>query len=357
MRLSKILKEIKAGSMFLREALVFMVGIFKFVFCIEITSSYFSGKVGRLSSNLNETYISVGSTISCAKKCMRSQCCFSYSYSKNTEECDIHFVVPKEVLPTDVDSQADWMNFGRGRYYGLPRDCYDLHTWGCPDDVYTVYPASTTPFKVYCDMTGGGWTFIQRRFNGSIPFHSKLWSDYKVGFGIASKTGEHWIGNDNIHSLTTQRGSGMEVEFELKHPSGGWYYANYKNFYIENEANWYRLWIGDYSGTAGDAIHTPDYYPAKKDLNGRYFSTSDEDHDATNTDNCADSYKAGWWYNKCSASWLNAVYSSDGMFQPVSTHPDYRGLYWGKLSLDIKYNGTYASIMETIIKIKPMDVE
>ena len=57
--------------------------------------------------------------------------------------------------------------------------------------------------SVYCDMEeeGDGWMAFQRRFDGSVDFHTKLWTDYKNGFGTGE--GEYWLGNDMLHKITS----------------------------------------------------------------------------------------------------------------------------------------------------------
>ena len=46
---------------------------------------------------------------------------------------------------------------------------------------------------------GGGWTMLQRRFDGSVDFNQN-WTICENTFG--SLTGEHWLGLINMHKLT-----------------------------------------------------------------------------------------------------------------------------------------------------------
>uniref|UniRef100_A0A6P7GQA1 Angiopoietin-4-like isoform X3 n=1 Tax=Diabrotica virgifera virgifera TaxID=50390 RepID=A0A6P7GQA1_DIAVI len=68
--------------------------------------------------------------------------------------------------------------------------------------VYQIKPrTSSKPFAVLCDMEtkGGGWTHIQKRFDGSQDFYLP-WRDYKFGFGDLA--GEFWLGLENIYHMT-----------------------------------------------------------------------------------------------------------------------------------------------------------
>ncbi|RLV62362.1 hypothetical protein DV515_00019394, partial [Chloebia gouldiae] len=58
---------------------------------------------------------------------------------------------------------------------------------------------------------GGGWTVIQRRQDGSVDFN-RTWNEYKEGFGDLN--GEFWLGNDNIHRMTSQGEYSLRIDLE-----------------------------------------------------------------------------------------------------------------------------------------------
>ncbi|XP_065923123.1 uncharacterized protein [Magallana gigas] len=137
-------------------------------------------------------------------------------------------------------------------------DCKDLKLFGNDSDgLYTVYPdpLTETPVVVYCDMTtdAGGWTVFQHRRDGSVYFFQS-WDSYKNGFGEPS--GEHWIGNDNLHKLTTLGTTDLYVRLEAF--SGDWYFAKYGDFSVADESDGYRLRLkaGSYEGNADDKEDT-----------------------------------------------------------------------------------------------------
>eukprot|EP00105_Crassostrea_gigas_P034561 XP_019918709.1 PREDICTED: ryncolin-1 [Crassostrea gigas] len=175
------------------------------------------------------------------------------------------------------------------------------------DGVYTIYPDMTTKKLVYCDMTtdGGGWTVIQRRMDGSVDFY-RSWQTYKAGFGKAQ--GEYWLGNDDIHLLTTR--AKQELRVDLQKSSGDKAYAKYSTFSVGSESQKYKLAVGGYSGTAGNSLG---------DHNGLKFSTKDQDND-TWKDHCAVSFKGGWWFGACLTCDLNGLYrpSASGTWLCVS---------------------------------------
>lgn len=77
-------------------------------------------------------------------------------------------------------------------------------------------------------------------------------------------------------------------------------HATYCLFFVDNEANKYKLSLGRFNGTKGlgdSFTHS----------NNAYFSTVDADND-NNGGDCAGTYKAGWWFNSCMTTNLNGVY-------------------------------------------------
>ncbi|TMS18887.1 Angiopoietin-1 [Larimichthys crocea] len=127
--------------------------------------------------------------------------------------------------------------------------------------------------QVYCDMdtAGGGWTVFQRRFNGSVDFQ-RSWREYKMGFGDV--LGEHWLGNEALHLMTSQGQYSLRVE--LNDWEGNSAYSHYDRFTLANERQQYRLYLRGYSGTAGKQ--------SSLSTHGTGFSTRDQDND--NCDHC-----------------------------------------------------------------------
>uniref|UniRef100_A0A3P9LSP1 Angiopoietin 2b n=1 Tax=Oryzias latipes TaxID=8090 RepID=A0A3P9LSP1_ORYLA len=165
--------------------------------------------------------------------------------------------------------------------------------------------------KVFCDMMteGGGWTVLQHRRNGSVDFH-RGWKDYKMGFGEPS--GEHWLGNEIIHKLTSSQEYSLHVQ--LKDREGNEAFSHYDRFYIDGEENNYSLHADGFSGTAGrtsSLTHT-----------GSQFSTKDRDNDSC-TCKCAQLASGGWWFEACGPSNLNGIY-----YPASSNVVRYNGIKW-----------------------------
>ena len=80
---------------------------------------------------------------------------------------------------------------------------------------------------------------------------------------------ENWLGNDALHQITSS------ANYTLKRYLTNWdnvtKYAMYDTFRIADEADGYRLTIGDYSGDAVDPMTTQH--------DGQLFSTKYRDND------------------------------------------------------------------------------
>ncbi|KAI3369573.1 hypothetical protein L3Q82_024393, partial [Scortum barcoo] len=168
--------------------------------------------------------------------------------------------------------------------------------------LYQIYISNRTePVQVYCDMDtdGGGWTVFQRRFNGSVDFQ-RSWREYKMGFGDVF--GEHWLGNEALHLLTSQGQYSLRVE--LRDWEGNSAHSKYDRFTLTNERQQYRLYLRGYSGTAGRQ--------SSLTTHGTGFSTRDLDNDNCDHCKCALMLTGGWWFDACGFSNLNGIYYTVG---------------------------------------------
>ena len=89
---------------------------------------------------------------------------------------------------------------------------------------------------------------FQRREDGSVDFFLD-WASYKAGFG--NVTGEHWLGNDNIYTLSNNIDKTYELRVDLNDGTES-RFAVYGSFSMANESNKYTLSLGTYDG-ASDA--------------------------------------------------------------------------------------------------------
>ncbi|KAG7154320.1 Fibrinogen-like protein 1-like 2 [Homarus americanus] len=151
--------------------------------------------------------------------------------------------------------------------------------------------------SVWCDMTtdGGGWTVFLARSEGEQQENfARNWNLYKHGFGKASS--EYWLGNENIHSLTSATPQEMQLDARNYHGDTRW--ARWTTFIVDSENTHYELEVGGYvnSSTLGDSL-TGDH-----PLHRTKFSTNDRDNDGLPFGSCVEFFAGGggWWYNYCS---------------------------------------------------------
>ncbi|KAJ8047710.1 Fibrinogen C domain-containing protein 1 [Holothuria leucospilota] len=229
-------------------------------------------------------------------------------------------------------------------------DCLDLYNAGhTADGVYTINPSGLpgSDFQVYCDMTTdrGGWTVFQRRQDGSQSFYNN-WATYKVGFG--SLSGEHWLGNDKIHAITTSKTYQLRVD--LVDSRGSSYHALYSRFSISDESDKYRLSLSYSSGTAGDAMNLSV---------DEAFSTYDRDNDQSSTYNCAEKHKGGWWHYDDYYYYYNYCYNwPAGSYYRYCTNSNLNGDYSGGNGQNVFWwnlpSGRECNVRQTEMKIRPI---
>ncbi|XP_075691095.1 uncharacterized protein LOC142659159 isoform X2 [Rhinoderma darwinii] len=130
-----------------------------------------------------------------------------------------------------------------------PRNCRDLQHLGLTlTGWYYIYP-NGNPMRVLCDMEtdGGGWIVFQRRWDGSVDF-CRNWDSFKRGFG--NQWSEFWLGNENIHLLTST--DKFELRIDLEDFDNNCVYATYSNFKLGGESEKYPLYLGNYTGGSAE---------------------------------------------------------------------------------------------------------
>uniref|UniRef100_A0A3B3ZYU5 Fibrinogen C-terminal domain-containing protein n=1 Tax=Periophthalmus magnuspinnatus TaxID=409849 RepID=A0A3B3ZYU5_9GOBI len=215
------------------------------------------------------------------------------------------------------------------------RDCADVYRAGHSiSGLYHIYISNRTqPVQVFCDMdrAGGGWTVFQRRSNGSVDFQ-RSWREYKMGFG--ELLGEHWLGNEVLHQLTSQGQYSLRVE--LQDWEGNTGYSQYDRFTLASERQQYRLYLRGYSGTAGRQSSLAPH--------GMGFSTRDQDNDNCDHCKCALMLTGGWWFDACGFSNLNGIYYSIG-----HNIRKLNGIKWHH------FRGPSYSLRSTAMMVRPYD--
>ncbi|XP_078700731.1 microfibril-associated glycoprotein 4-like [Branchiostoma floridae x Branchiostoma belcheri] len=247
----------------------------------------------------------------------------------------------KQLLPHNFPTSAS--NLWRANHFN---DCSEIHTdqamfGSISSGVFSIKPAHVNDsISVYCDQTtdGGGWTVIQRRFDGSLEFFRRI-DAYRDGFGDSS--GENWLGLDNIYRITAQ--NAYELYIELEDWSGNVKFARYSSFSVGPGGD-YTLSVGGYSGTAGDGFGISDFLSTN---NGEKFSTRWFDRDTHSSDSLAELYGGGWWFGSYSYSNLNGPYfrDTDGFNSSNGV-----GVRWVPFN-----NDWYYSLKKTKMMVRPTD--
>lgn len=240
---------------------------------------------------------------------------------------------PLPTTATHPPTEPPFISFPVTKTPGPWHDCkHALDSGESTSGIYLLRPQGTNRLlQAWCEQSRaqGGWTVIQRRQDGSVNFF-RTWEQYKQGFG--NLDGEYWLGLEHLYWLTKQGRYRLRVS--LEDWQGRQVFAEYDSLHLEPEADWYRLRLGQYAGTAGDSLSWH---------NNKAFTTLDRDKDSY-TGNCAHYQKGGWWYHMCAHSNLNGVWYRGGHYR--SRYQD--GVYWAEF-----HGGSY-SLKRVSMMIKPI---
>ncbi|XP_038058719.1 uncharacterized protein LOC119730000 [Patiria miniata] len=241
----------------------------------------------------------IKSAVRCVSYCHADNNCRSVNYHKTDQLCQMNNLTRMQ-NPDDFITHYGSVYFDDDVYtslFSVPqfRGCDEVLQAGHNvSGIYTIFPAGfNDALQVYCDMEndGGGWIVIQRRQDGSVDFN-RNWADYQFGFG--SLSGEFWLGNDNLRSLTETKGK-WQLRIDLEDWENNTAWAEYDDFQIHG--NDYILRVNSYNtnSTAKDSLQTH---------SGMMFSTKDKDNDKIRK-SCAILRTGAWWYTNCYRSNLN----------------------------------------------------
>ncbi|XP_053269908.1 microfibril-associated glycoprotein 4 [Pleuronectes platessa] len=217
-----------------------------------------------------------------------------------------------------------------------PADCSQINEVGDQHQsgTYSIYPAGEKlRVEVYCQMSPDqpAWTVIQTRMDGTVNFY-RPWAQYKVGFGPV--WGEHWLGLDNIHYLTSGP-TKFELQVDMEDFEGKKASAHYRIFSVDSECKGYTLTVSGFTDKgAGDSMNAH---------NGMKFSTFDKDQDKM-PKNCASTFMGGFWYNKCHRANPNGVYRWGQEKDPYAT-----GVSWFSWKKTHDY-----SVKSIVMKVRPV---
>uniref|UniRef100_A0AC34RD64 Fibrinogen C-terminal domain-containing protein n=1 Tax=Panagrolaimus sp. JU765 TaxID=591449 RepID=A0AC34RD64_9BILA len=214
------------------------------------------------------------------------------------------------------------------------KDCAALKARGITKSGKQLVELNGQFFEVYCDMEtdGGGWTVIQQRVDGTLPFWNKTWEQYKIGFGEPGKDTNFWAGNELIHRLTSKDENTI-LRIELwgdrdpgsNHANDYWWGEYYMK--VGDEASGYQLnIIGKFMEPTNKTNITMvgNASTAWFDVvcnNNFKFSTIDKVNDPM--EDCVLKYKlGGWWLHHCGTVSLNGAYDP-----PIANGTGY-GFVW-----------------------------
>ncbi|XP_004078707.1 angiopoietin-related protein 4 [Oryzias latipes] len=223
---------------------------------------------------------------------------------------------------------------------GTAVDCHDLFLRGqTTSGVYSVQPAGSEPFSVFCEMTAdGGWTVIQRRQDGSVDF-DQLWAAYEKGFG--SLEGEFWLGLQNIHSIVQDNSYVLSIQLS---DWGEDFVSVHLPIQLGGKQTNYSLLVQE--PVAANSLQSS--LGSDSAAAGLSFSTPDRDNDLKVDISCAKLLSGGWWFSNCGRSNLNGRYFQSP--PPKQRHQRKQGIFWKT------WRGRYYPLKSSVMMIAPAAV-
>ncbi len=276
----------------------------------------------------------------CKYECLKGeQVCAAYQWQPETGTCQIQdslHIVPSTAPGDEVGYMVSL------KHAALPliclTDCAEVLASDAASEsgVYTIFVGGTTLKQVWCDMDsdGGGWTVFLKRFDGSVNFYRNHVT-YKQGFGAAD--GEHWLGLDALHALTTSKTYALRVD--VSDWTGASTFTLYESMSIGDESQDYVLSLGAFvGGGGGDCLLYND---------GQRFSTYDRKLDLMDAHDCAVYHMGAWWYKACSTCHPTSKYYQGGSYSNANND----GMQWRSWS---KHEGDHYYSMKTLMmKLRP----
>jgi len=265
--------------------------------------------------------------------------------------------MPEKFYPRDCHSLYQWdINKGPARFVQwvtynqtsrniIPKGVFNVNPRG--QDVFYLHddPATSgaaqkgkgVPVECSFDIrdAGGAWTTILKRMvvGSQLDFNQpmEVYEDV-MPVGIETwkdpLTTEYWMGLKNMHGLTMGEPQELRIVFtEYNLANKQPFVVRYSNFTVSSGRTGYVLGLGDFSSARG--YENP--RDALRANVGQPFSTWDKGQplprrpgNQLNTErgeNCATTYRSGWWYSSCGSSNLNGDIRQSDRF----------GIVWGTL--------------------------
>lgn len=149
-------------------------------------------------------------------------------------------------------------------------------------------------------------------YSDKMTSFNRNWLSYKNGFGDTE--GEFWLGNDVMHHMTTEEANTLRIH--MTSFDGDQTDLDYVSFSVGNESSAYKLHIGHPKTPGNPAANSLSYH------NNHPFSTFDRKNDNFDQ-NCAATYKGGWWFNGCYFGFLTGEY-----FRLEEKRENWQGILW-----------------------------